>query len=257
MFLETKLLIDLPKWVALNAIPSSRDHGVICWGHLGLGDLISNASVIEHLLTWNRIVVLPIKERNFDFFRATYGSWDGIVLAKISNEPALENREILKIKLKTGYRVEIIGHHLLTNDWDLQPISLNEQFQCLAGIPTSDLKSIRFRRSCEKLPQVDVPGEPYIFVDDHPGTPREVPQMFLKEAIERGLRVVRNDLSVPLYSLLDVLDNAEEIHMVASAPLCFALTVGAESKRKIYYRTKDQGPVASTAYPDWVDIDLR
>jgi len=256
-FLETKLLIDLPKWIALNAIPSSKGHGVILWGHLGLGDLISNASIIEHLLTENPIIVIPTKERNHDFLSATYGSWDGIFLAKISDDPSRENREVLKIKIKNRYPIEVIGHHFLTNDWDQQPISLNEQFQQLAGISSSNLKSSRFRRTCKKASQVDVPHEPYIFVDDHPGTEREIPQSILNEATNRGLRIIRNDLSVALYSLVDILDNAEEIHVVASAPLCLALTVGSESKKKFYYRTKGQGQVASNAYPDWVDIDLR
>ena len=252
-----RLLNDLPRQIALYAIPSTKGKGVIFWGHLGLGDVISNASIIEHLLINNRIVVIPAKKRNLDFLSSTYGSWDGVFIAKINDNSRWESLEILKLKLKFRFPIMVVGHDSLPADWDLQLISLNEQFQQLSGIPTTNLESERLRRTCKNIFQVDVPKERYIFVDDHPGTEREIPQSILQEATQRGLKIVRNDVSVPLYRLLDILDNAEEIHVVASAPLCFALTASAASQKKFYYRTKGQGPVASAAYPDWVDVDLR
>jgi len=256
-FLARKLLIDLPKQIAIYTFASSKRSGVIFWGHLGLGDLISNAAIIEHLLSKYRLVVIPTKERNYDFLFSTYGSWNGIVISKIRNDPKWENWDVLKIKFKFRYPIQVVGHHFLPKDWDLEQVSLNEQFQRLAGIPDAKLQSARFRGTCSNLTQVDIPKGRYIFVDDHPGTEREIPQIFLREAIESGVRIIRNDISVPLYSMLDTLDKAEEIHMVASAPLCFALTAGAESPKKYYYRTKGQGLVASAAYPDWIDVDLR
>jgi hypothetical protein len=252
-----RLLKDLPRQIALYATPTKKRKGVIFWGHLGLGDVISNASIIEHLLIDNRIVVIPTKKRNSDFLSSTFGTWDGVVIAQINDNSRWESLEILKLKLKFRFPIMVVGHDSLPADWDLQPISLNEQFQQLAGIPDTNLKSERFRKTCKNILQADVPKERYIFVDDHPGTEREIPQSILQEATQRGLKIIRNDVSVPLYRLLDILDNAQEIHVVASAPLCFALTAAAASQKKFYYRTKGQGPVASAAYPDWVDVDLR
>jgi hypothetical protein len=256
-FRERGLLKGFSKQVAMNSSPFTKENGIILWGHLGLGDIISNASIIEHLLTQYLTVVIPAKKRNFDFLLTTYGSWKGVLIAKFSDDPKWEILEVLKLRIKFRYPIKIVGHQFLPIDWDQQPISLNEQFQQLAGIPTSNLSSVRFRETCKKIPQIDIPKVQYIFVDDHPGTEREIPKTILTEASERGFKIVRNDMSVPLYRMLDVLDNAEEIHVVASAPLCFALTTAAAARKKVYYRTKGQGPVASAAYPDWIDVDLR
>ena len=251
------LMADFPKFIALKVIPSPKKHAIIFWGHLGLGDAISSSCIIEDLLHKYRIVVIPSKKRNFDFLVATYGTWNGVVIVRISDDPFWENLEILKLKLRFRSPIKVVGHHLLQKNWNQEEISLNEQFNLIAGISPKQLTSTRFRKTCEMISQVAVPSKRFIFVDHHPGTDREIPSEFLKDASKRGLEIFSNDISIPLYRLLDVLDKAEEIHVIASAPLCFALTTVAKSPKKFYYRTKGQGPVVSEAYPDWIDIDLR
>ena len=250
-------LRDLPKLIALHGIPFQKKQGIIFWGHSGLGDAISSACIIEQLLVENRVVVIPSQERYLDFIISTYGSWEGVIVAKISNNPFWENLEILILRLRFRFAIKVVGHHLLQENWDEQDISLNEQFNLIAGIPPKQLVSARFRNTCQLISQVAPPMGKYIFVDHHPGTDREIPKTILKDALNRGLEIFRNDINVPLYRFLDVLDNAEEIHVVASAPLCFALTAGVKSQKKFYYRTKGKGLVSSISYPDWTDVDLR
>ncbi len=250
-------IVDVPKFILTWSLIPSKNNGVIFWGHLGLGDAISQACIIEKLLLDNRVVVVPSKTRNYDFLKSTYGTWDGVILEKVNDNPWWENLEILKLKLKHRFQVKVVGHHLLDSNWAEQEISLNEQFNRIAGIPPKKLKSTKLRDTCELNTQAQPPKQKYIFVDHHPGTDREIPTKILKDAMNRGFEILENDTSIPLYRLIKILDNAHEIHVVASAPLCLALTTDAKCKKKYYYRTKGQGPVSSAAYPDWIDIDLR
>jgi hypothetical protein len=251
------LIVDIPKFIALQPLIPSKKNGVIFWGHLGLGDAISHACIIETLLLDNRVVVVPSKKRNFDFLKSTYGNWDGVILEKINDNSLWDNVELLKLKLKHRFQIKVVGHHLLKSNWAEQEISLNEQFNRIAGIPPQKLRSIKLRETCELNFQAHPPRCNYIFVDHHPGTDREIPKEILEDATNRGFEILKNDTSIPLYRLIKVLDNAQEIHVVASAPLCLALTTDSKCQKKYYYRTKGQGPVSSVAYPDWIDIDLR
>jgi hypothetical protein len=251
------LIVDAPKFIVLRVSIPSKNNGVIFWGHLGLGDAISQACIIEKLLLDNRVVVVPSKTRNYDFLKSTYGTWDGVILEKVNDNPRWENLEILKLKLKHRFRVKVVGHHLLESNWAEQEISLNEQFNRIAGIPPKKLKSTKLRETCEIYSQAHPPKQKYIFVDHYPGTDREIPSKILEDATNSGFEILMNDTSIPLYRLIKILDNALEIHVVASAPLCLALTTDSKCEKKYYYRTKGQGPVSSAAYPDWIDIDLR
>jgi hypothetical protein len=248
---------QIPRFVVIK-LPSLKKNRVIFWGHLGLGDQISSATIIEYLLTKNSSIVIPTKERNCNFMRATFGTWEGVVIEEIDNNPLFEELEILRLKLKYWYPIKIVGHGLLYKmNLDTDGLSLNAKFNFLAGVQYKNLTSLRFRSTCEKLPQAQIPITDYVFVDDHPLTEREIPDIYLQENIKQGIEVLKNDIAIPLFSLVNIMDNAKEAHFIASAPLCFALTIGIKSQKKFYYRTTNQGLVASEAYPDWVDIDLR
>jgi hypothetical protein len=245
------------KIITVRLLPS-RSGGVIFWGHLGLGDQISNAVIIEALLEKHKFVVLPTKQRNVPFIEATFGKWNGILVAPIIDNPKYETIEILKIKLKFMFPVQIIGHHLLAlADKLLGDVNLNEKFNYLAGIPREKLVSERLRESCLAWPQEEIPLKPYAFIDHHPNTSREISFDYICAIENRGLDVILNCTNVPLFALVDVLDKASEVHLVASAPLCLALTTGAKCERKYYYRTEGQATISGLAYKDWIEIDAR
>ena len=245
------------KIIMVRLLPS-RSGGVIFWGHLGLGDQISNAVIIETLLEKHEFVVLPTKQRNIPFIEATFGKWNGILVVPIKDTPKNESIEILKIKLKFMFPIQIIGHHLLTfADKLLGEVSLNEKFNHLAGIPREKLVSERLRESCLAWPQEKIPPKPYAFIDHHPNTSREISSDYIYNIKNRGLEVILNNTDMPLFALIDILDKASELHLVASAPLCLALTSGVKCERKYYHRTEGQATISGLAYKDWIEIDAR
>jgi hypothetical protein len=180
------------------------------------------------------------------------------VVVPIKDGEKYMHYEILKIKLKYMFHILVIGHHLLSiADHYLGEVNLNEKFNFLAGIPREKLVSQRIREACIAWPQEKIPPRPYAFVDHHPNTSREILDYYIFDVKNRGLEVILNDTSTPLYAFIDVLDEASEIHCVASAPLCLALTVNVKCNNKYYYRTEGQGTIRGVAYNDWTEIDLR
>ena len=235
-----------------------RKQGIIFWGHLGLGDQISAARAIEKFVDSGFDVIIPTKSKNLDFVSSTYGKWERVIVAEISNDAGLEASEILRLKSQYNFRIVVAGHSFLgLIDRSHEDICLNEKLNFWAGMGSGQLVSDKMRESLSLLDQFPVPQEPYAFIDHHPGTHREIPSKILEGLKSRGLVVVSNPRNSPLSSLMNLMDNADELHLVASAPLCLALTVDAKSKLKYYYRTNGQGSLKSISYKDWLEVDLR
>lgn len=233
-------------------------NGIIFWGHLGLGDQISAARAIEMFVDQGLVVVIPTKTKNMEFISSIYGKWNCVIVAEISNNAAHEVSEILRLKTKYNFRIVVAGHSFLKFlEKNYQDLCLNEKLNFFAGLELGQLISIKMRESLAVLDQFPVPKQPYAFLDHHPGTDREIPLKIIDHLKSRGLEVIANPRNVPLSNLLNLLDNASELHLVASAPLCLALTVNAKSKLKYYYRTNGQGSLKSISYRGWHEIDLR
>jgi hypothetical protein len=232
--------------------------GIIFWGHLGLGDQISAARAIEMFLDKGFVVVIPTKSNNLDFISSTYGTWNRVIVAEISSNAENEVDEILRLKREYNFRIVVAGHSFLKLlERSRDDVCLNEKLNFCAGLELGQLVSAKMRESLSRLDQFPVPQKPYAFIDHHPGTDREIPPKILDGLKSRGLVLITNPRQVPLSSLLNLLDNADELHFVASAPLCLALTLNAKPKLKYYYRTNGQGSLKSISYKDWLEVDLR
>jgi hypothetical protein len=233
-------------------------NGIIYWGHLGLGDQISSARAIEAYINAGLNVVIPTKRKNLEFISSAYGSWSGVIVAEISDYDQDEIKEIKRLKREFNFRVLVVGHSLLRIVDRIEgDISLNEKLNYCAGLRRGRLISSKLRNSLISLDQYPVPPRPYAFIDHHPGTERELPQQILDTLISRNVAIIDNPRNVCMSRLIDLLDNAEELHLVASAPLCLALTVNAKSPTKYYYRTNGQHSLKSDSYKDWLEVDLR
>ena len=252
-------LKQMAKELRMAGFNSGSDRqGIIFWGHLGLGDQISAARAIEMFIDKGLVVVIPTFKKNLDFISSTYGAWDRVVVAEISNNAQFETAEVLRLKKEYGFRIVVAGHSFLgLVDRIHGGICLNEKLNFCAGLGPGELVSTRMRESLSLLDQLPVPQNPYAFIDHHPGTDRELPYQVLDGLKSRGLEVINNPRNVPLSSLLNLIDGADELHFVASAPLCLALTVDAKPKLKYYYRTKGQESLKSVSYRGWLEVDLR
>lgn len=235
----------------LRALEGGR---VLFWSHLGLGDQISASPIVEQLLNRNIEVVWPAKPRNLNFLNHAFNDWVGLSFVGL-NERLREDILIRKTAFDTKSRVVSLGHGQLSSMRTLFPeFSLNSIFNLFIGVDPLTLVSRRLRESLLKLDQEDPPLEPYAFLDHHPGTAREIPSHVLSGIKERGIRLIENPRELPLYSMVRLLDSAQELHLVNSAPLCLALTTDAKASMRIHYDT--HGDPVSKSYQRWKTIEL-
>jgi hypothetical protein len=235
----------------IRALDSGK---VLLWSHLGLGDQISASRLVEELVKQQISVVWPVKQKNFDFLKVAFADVDGLSLVKI-NDNTREDFQVTKISIQTGSRVVSLGHsHLSAMHYLFPEYSLNSLFNLFVGMDPLKLVSLRLRDRISRTAQLMPPTEPFAFLDHHPGTVREIPQEVLSALRERGLRLVDNPRDAPLYSTVRLLDSAQEIHLVNSAPLCLALTIDATAPVRINYDSL--GDSVAKSYERWASVHI-
>jgi hypothetical protein len=83
--------------------------------------------------------------------------------------------------------------------------------------------------------QFETPNESYALIDHFPGTVREISEDVFREISDRGLTIVNNPRNVGYESLVDLIENASELHFVNSSMLCFSLLLEPKASTKIAY----------------------
>jgi len=227
---------------------------IILWSHLGLGDQISASRIVERISKRNVEIIWPVKPRNFDFLNYAFQDFTKLSIVKL-NENSREDIQVAKLAIRTKSKVVSLGHARLSAMSSLFPeYALNSLFNLFLGIDPLDLVSQSLRKSLLRLNQEKPPKEPFAFVDHHPGSAREIPCQVLWAVQERGLRVIENPRGVPLYSMVELLDSAQELHLVNSAPLCLALAIDAAAQVRIHYDSLND-PVTKS-YRRWTTFPL-
>ena len=244
---------------ALNQIKRNLDRRdqsrVVLWSHLGLGEPISAARIVNAYLDSGTEVLWPVKNRNLKFMKAAFGNLQGLSLIGIPDFPKNEESIVTEISRLEKAPVIVAGHGALGPLRRAFPeLPLNSLFNLSVGIPAKDLLSQDLRERLEEHTQAEVPDGPFAFIDHHPGTPREIPADKLAEIERRGLHVVQNPLGVELARIVSLLDAAEELHLVASAPLCLALTIDAKAKLRTHYDSLGD-PIAN-GYERWSSVKI-
>lgn len=224
---------------------------LLLWTHLGLGDQISMARVLEERCDANDVVFLPAKKRNEKHVREIFSYIGNLQVLPVPNSSRLERLAVSALSMALRARLEEVGHSKLPSIRKNFPgLHLNSQFNVAAGLDPADLVSHRLHNHLLSLWQAPPPDFDYAFVDHHRFTDREIPTKELEEIEKRGLRVVENDHSLPLQCQLEIMKRAKELHMVASAPLCLALTTGIRNKSNIYWDSLGEEHTKSS-YPGW------
>jgi hypothetical protein len=235
----------------IDALQSKR---VVLWTHSGLGDQISASRIVESLLNSNVEVLWPVMARNIQFMTQAFSEWEGLSLIPI-DDSAKENTKTLAISLKYRARIVNVGHRHLSKMQSLFPeFSLNSIFNLFIGLEPLDLVSKKLRSSLAGISQLEIPSKPFAFLDHHPKTYREIPPFIFDSIFARGLTLIENPRNSPLASTINLLDNAAELHLVNSAPLCLAQTIDAKAARRVHYDSR-RDPVHKS-YPRWESISI-
>ena len=136
----------------------------VFWGHLGLGDQICTAKLLEHWAAAGVEVHVPCKSKNLDNLRALFSYLKGVHFHPISDDPRDEHDEVRGLAKKLGLPVIDSGRHCLAFIQEKHPRDgLNVCLMTGAGFRTKGLYSSRFRNHVLSLPQISPPESPYIF----------------------------------------------------------------------------------------------
>jgi hypothetical protein len=85
------------------------------------------------------------------------------------------------------------------------------------------------------IPQLKLTSQPYAIVDTFPGEPRDIPQYFLRDIENRGLKVIHNPRDISYLQIFSLITNATEIHVTNSSLLCLSLLLPTRAKLKRVY----------------------
>ena len=144
----------------------------------------------------------------------------------------------LKFGKRVGRPVLFIGQDLCWLHARIRPdLDIGSVFYRLGRIPLSVQKDFTINNVLRRdNPQLFQQSKPYALVDHFPGTIREISPKVLDEIKERGFEIITNPRDVKYENLVDLIENAAELHLVNSSLLCFALTLKPKAKVKIVYR---------------------
>ena len=150
-----------------------------------------------------------------------------------------------KFGKREGQPVLFIGQDLCWLHAQIRPdLDIGSVFYRLGKIPLSVQKEFVINDELRRNnPQHFQQSKPYALLDHFPGTSREISPKVLGDIQERGLEIVLNPRDVAYENLVDLIENASELHLVNSSLLCFALTLKPKAKVKIVYR------VSKSFYP--------
>lgn len=245
------------KLVIGNRRTRARDE-IIAWPHLGLGDQISMIPALESLAMHHSRVHLPVKARNMAIMTALISYVEEIQVHEIPDDAALELDSIRALSRDLDLPV-LYGGHLLYNALvgRIHSKGINGLLALLLGYEGS-LTSDKLRAHVlSAFPGPSSPEAPYRFIDHHPGTEREIPA----RAVERWnpeLSSIYNSMTIDFLHLGALMDNARELHLMSSAPLCLALAadLGRNSADRFRYRVAESFPLRGDYSSDWREVSV-
>jgi hypothetical protein len=188
--------------------------------------------------------------------KAAFGNLQGLELIEIPDFPKYEGSLVEGISRANNAAIVRAGHGSLGPlRWAYPELPLNSLFNLSVGIPAADLLAQDLRERLGECLQSEIPQVPFAFIDHHPGTTREIPAEVLEGIKRKGLLIVQNPLGTDLAQIMSLLDAAEELHLVASAPLCLALTVDARAKSRTHYDSL--GDPIPNGYERWNSVKIH
>jgi len=235
-------------------LESAQSDRILLWGHLGLGDQISLARSVELWSSRVETLIIPVKRRNLNCVAEMYEYLPNVlVVAMDSDDPRLEGNQISNLAYRFSAAVVDGGRVLYSAFRGAFPeYGINKCLSLSALTLPKELVSQRLVTSLKKRTQLTPPAHPYVFIDHHPGVEgRELPKLILESFEKRGLQVTANSLHASLLDHAALIQSAHELHLVASAPLCLALTAGSSAGAKIAYWSGPEPLLMEDYGPTW------
>lgn len=214
-----------------------RRRPLILWGNIGLGDQILSARTIEIWASRVETLHLPVKNRNFDTMSELFRYVPNLRLHSIVDDPIYECEQIANLSRRLAVPILRGGNHVLPLIQRIFPnYGLNHQLSLTCLVKLDNLSSSKFCSANGIRTDSEFEGG-YAFVDNHPGTDREIPQWVIEDILCRGLQAIFNDPRISFAEMMKVMAGSKELYLVGSAPLCTALVLNLKKDTQIYFKS--------------------
>jgi len=192
---------------------------IAVYHHLGMGDVIECNGMVRHFAEMYDVVDIFAKDNYYESCAFMYRDSKKIIVNKIDSKK--EYQEVNNFLREYDGEILIAGHHNYFNNLSFfkqQQYSPGRAFYHIASVPWK-FRNEKFyvQRDPEEeervLKKLNPSGERYIFVHDDPLRGFNI-------EIKSDFNIVRNDPTESFFSMLGILENAEEVHCMSSSFLC-------------------------------------
>ncbi len=219
--------------------------------HLGYGDLICCIPIfLEYAEAGKRLQVfspanaIPLLQK-----ACVHNNISFLPIEECLSEAEFEGELMIHRAGKYAKRhstpILFLGYDLLWLLSKIRPdLDIDTVFYRLARVPLSRFKKFdigaRLRISNYQL---QLPLGRYALVDHFPESVREIDSKTIASIEAKGLEIVLNPREVKYENLIDLIENATELHFVNSSLLCLSLLLNSKAERKVVY------PINKKFYP--------
>ena len=238
-----------------------NSNSVLFLPHLGLGDLIISLPIFRFYSSLGIDVQVLVPDKHLKFLKIFL---EDVPVKLCPIEHTLpqfySSRSQVFQSIKYAKSINsmpiILGYDLIPFIVRLRPgIDHNSIFYMMARVPESARDFVDFENFLRKAgSQIEIPKSTYALIDHFPGTLREINAQRLNSISSRGLELVFNPRDVPYENMLDLIINAEELHLVNSSLLCLCLFLPTNAKSKHIYLIKEGLYQNGGFYPaSWIE----
>lgn len=228
--------------------------------HLGLGDHIICNGLIRSLVgSRAEEVAVFVRDNNLPRVARMFDDESRIHLIPIPPEACVT--DVSNLQFVDSYMGSHEGNLLRLGFGQMSKapqLNFDEVFYIFAGVPFDNRWtrfSIRrdFVEEWRVLSKLNPTGEPYMFVHDDPsrGFSFDPPN-------SSGLKIIRNDPTEDIFSMIGVLENASEIHCMESSFRCLIESIPSVNcplyLHKMVRFANQPNPALSLGRKPWVEV---
>lgn len=207
--------------------------------HLGMGDHISLCGMVNYISEIqesNKLIYVLAKEQYYKNVKPLYAHNERIIVHNIGKENEYIAAE--KLTYEKGLEYLKIGHDHYNSSYEvLNNWNCNQVFYHLANIPYEN-RFTKFTVTYDKekaknvLRELNPEGKPFIFLHDDPS------RGFNINYNKNTYHVIKNDIRYSLYDFIEILNKAEEIHLMPSSFYCLVESLPNITSKLYYYNIR-------------------
>jgi len=223
--------------------------------HLGMGDHIICNGLVRSLVG-NKAdnITLFVRTNNFPRVQRMYADDPRIDFAIV---PA-EGNECVFVDEYIRHRQGTLLRLGFDQLYKSPMLNFDQVFYIYAGVPFSNRWDKFFVKrdpegESKAIAKLNPTGEPYMFVHDDPSR-----GFLIDPPNPRGLKVIKNDVSVDIFDMIGMLEGAEEIQCMESSFRCLIESVPSIAcplfLHKMVRFANQPNPALSIGRKKWVEI---